>query len=128
MRNSSSRRSNGTKAHIWTCGTRLTGGSKACNGKNINEIALKRVSAKVLGLDEFDSNAFDEQIEKVIVIGDDILEFHFNDGKIISEKWEFNGRKEYWTEERKKERGEMLKKIWREKNGKKSNNNTSIIK
>ena len=128
MRNSRSRSSNGIKAHIWTCGTRLTGGSKACPGKNINENALKRVSAKVLGLDEFDSNAFDEQIEKIVVIGDDVLEFHFNDGRIISEKWEFNGRKEYWTEERKKERGEMLKKIWREKNGKKSNNNTSIIK
>lgn len=128
MRNSRSKNSDGIKAHIWTCGTRLTGGSKACPGKTINEIALKRVSAKVLGLDEFDSNAFDEQIKKVIVIGDDLLEFHFNDGKIISEKWEYNARKEYWTEEKRRERGEKLKKIWREKNDKKSNNNTSVIK
>lgn len=128
MRNSRSKNSDGIKAHIWTCGTRLTGGSKACPGKTINEIALKRVSAKVLGLDEFDSNAFDEQIKKVIVIGDDLLEFHFNDGKIISEKWEYNARKEYWTEEKRRERGEKLKKIWREKNDKKSNNDTSITK
>lgn len=128
MRNSRSKNSDGIKAHIWTCGTRLTGGSKACPGKTINEIALKRVSAKVLGLDEFDSNAFDEQIKKVIVIGDDLLEFHFNDGKIISEKWEYNARKEYWTEEKKKERAEKLRKMWREKNDKKSNNNTGIIK
>lgn len=128
MRNSRSKNSDGIKAHIWTCGTRLTGGSKACPGKTINEIALKRVSAKVLGLDEFDSNAFDEQIEKVIVVGDDLLEFHFNDGKIVSEKWEYNARKEYWTEEKKKERAEKLRKMWREKNDKKSNNNTSIIK
>lgn len=128
MRNSRSKNSDGIKAHIWTCGTRLTGGSKACPGKTINEIALKRVSAKVLGLDEFDSNAFDEQIEKVIVVGDDLLEFHFNDGKIVSEKWEYNARKEYWTEEKKKERAEKLRKMWREKNDKKSNNDTSIIK
>lgn len=128
MRNSRSKNSDGVKAHIWTCGTRLTGGAKACPGKTINEIALKRVSAKVLGLDEFDSKAFDEQIEKVIVIGDDLLEFHFNDGKIISEKWEYNARKEYWTEEKRKERGEKLKKSWRMKNDKESNNNTSIIK
>lgn len=128
MRNSRSKNSDGIKAHIWTCGTRLTGGSKACPGKTINEIALKRVSAKVLGLDEFDSDAFDEQIEKVIVIGDDLLEFYFNDGKIVSEKWEYNARKEYWTAEKKKERAENLRKIWREKNGKKGNNNTSIIK
>lgn len=128
MRNSRSKNSDGIKAHIWTCGTRLTGGSKACPGKTINEIALKRVSAKVLGLDEFDSNAFDEQIKKVIVIGDDSLEFHFNDGKIISEKWEYNARKEYWTEEKRRERGEKLKKSWRMKNDKKSNNDTSITK
>lgn len=128
MRNSRSKNSDGIKARIWTCGTRLTGGSKACPGKTINEIALKRVSAKVLGLDEFDSNAFDEQIKKVIVIGDDLLEFHFNDGKIISEKWEYNARKEYWTEEKRRERGEKLKKSWRMKNDKKSNNDTSITK
>ena len=128
MRNSRSKNSDGIKAHIWTCGSRLTGGAKACPGKNIHEIALKRVSAKVLGLDEFDSNAFDEQIEKVIVVGDDLLEFHFNDGKIVSEKWEYNARKEYWTEEKKKEKAEKLRKMWREKNDKKSNNNTSIIK
>ena len=128
MRNSRSKNSDGIKAHIWTCGTRLTGGSKACPGKTINEIALKRVSAKVLGLDEFDSNAFDEQIKKVIVIGDDLLEFHFNDGKIISEKWEYNARKEYWTEEKRRERGEKLKKSWRMKNDKKSNNDNSITK
>lgn len=128
MRNSRSKNSDGIKAHIWTCGTRLTGGSKACPGKTINEIALKRVSVKVLGLDEFDSNAFDEQIKKVIVIGDDLLEFHFNDGKIISEKWEYNARKEYWTEEKRRERGEKLKKSWRMKNDKKSNNDTSITK
>lgn len=128
MRNSRSKNSDRIKAHIWTCGTRLTGGSKACPGKTINEIALKRVSAKVLGLDEFDSNAFDEQIKKVIVIGDDLLEFHFNDGKIISEKWEYNARKEYWTEEKRRERGEKLKKSWRMKNDKKSNNDTSITK
>lgn len=128
MRNSRSKNSDGVKAHIWTCGTRLTGGSKACPGKTINEIALKRVSAKVLGLDEFDSNAFDEQIEKVIVVGDDLLEFHFNDGKVISEKWEYNARKEYWTEEKRRERGEKLKKSWRMKNDEKGNNNTSTIK
>lgn len=128
MRNSRTKNSEGIKSHIWTCGTRLTGGSKACPGKTINEIALKRVSAKVLGLEEFDSNAFDEQIEKVIVIGDDLLEFHFNDGKIINEKWEYNARKEYWTEEKRRERGEKLKKSWRMKNDKKSNNDTSITK
>ena len=66
--------------------------------------------------------------KKVIVIGDDLLEFHFNDGKIISEKWEYNARKEYWTEEKRRERGEKLKKSWRMKNDKKSNNDTSITK
>ena len=60
-------------------------------------------------------------------MGDDLLEFHFNDGKIVNEKWEFNGRKEYWTEERRKERGEKSKEMWRLKSDKESNSNTSDI-
>lgn len=123
MRNSRSKNSDGIKAHIWTCGTRLTGGSKACPGKTINEIALKRVSTKVLGLEEFDPEVFDELIEKVIVIGNDILEFHFNDGTVKQEKWEYNGKKESWTDERKKARSEKSKEMWRRKNEEKNNQN-----
>lgn len=123
MRNSRSKNSDGIKAHIWTCGTRLTGGSKACPGKTINEIALKRVSTKVLGLEEFAPEVFDELIEKVIVIGNDILEFHFNDGTVKQEKWEYNGKKESWTDERKKARSEKSKEMWRRKNEEKNNQN-----
>lgn len=123
MRNSRSKNSDGIKAHIWICGTRLTGGSKACPGKTINEIALKRVSTKVLGLEEFDPEVFDELIEKVIVIGNDILEFHFNDGTVKQEKWEYNGKKESWTDERKKARSEKSKEMWRRKNEEKNNQN-----
>lgn len=123
MRNSRSKNSDGIKAHIWTCGTRLTGGSKACPGKTINEIALKRVSTKVLGLEEFDPEVFDELIEKVIVIGNDILEFHFNDGTVKQEKWEYNGKKESWTDERKKARSEKSKEMWRRNNEEKNNQN-----
>ena len=123
MRNSRSKNSDGIKAHIWTCGTRLTGGSKACPGKTINEIALKRGSTKVLGLEEFDPEVFDELIEKVIVIGNDILEFHFNDGTVKQEKWEYNGKKESWTDERKKARSEKSKEMWRRKNEEKNNQN-----
>lgn len=126
MRNSRGKNKDIPKAHIWTCGTRLRNGSKECPGKTVNEIALKRVSSKVLGLDEFNPAVFDEQIEKVIVIGDDILEFHFNNGTIIQEKWEYNARKEYWTEERRKARGNKSKEMWRLRNDEKSNNDSSI--
>lgn len=123
MRNSRKKSKEGITTHIWTCGTRLNSNANACNGKNINEIALKRVSTKVLGLEEFDSKVFDELIEKVIVIGDDILEFHFNDGTIKQEKWEYNGKKESWTEERKKARSEKSKEMWRRKYEEKNNQN-----
>jgi len=123
MRNSRKKNKDGIIAHIWTCGTRLNNNANACNGKNINEIALKRVSTKALGLEEFDSKVFDELIEKVIVIGDDILEFHFNDGTIKQEKWEYNGKKESWTEERKKARNEKSKEMWRRKYEEKNNQN-----
>ncbi|HOO68040.1 MAG TPA: recombinase family protein, partial [Bacilli bacterium] len=50
MRNSRKKNKDGIIAHIWTCGTRLNSNANACNGKNINEIALKRASTKALGL------------------------------------------------------------------------------
>lgn len=123
MRNSRKKNKDGIVAHIWTCGTRMNGNANACKGKNINEIALKRVSTKVLGLEEFDPEVFDELIEKVIVIGNDILEFHFNDGTVKQEKWEYNGKKESWTDERKKARSEKSKEMWRRKNEEKNNQN-----
>ena len=123
MRNSRKKNKDGIVAHIWTCGTRMNSNANACKGKNINEIALKRVSTKVLGLEEFDPEVFDELIEKVIVIGNDILEFHFNDGTVKQEKWEYNGKKESWTDERKKARSEKSKEMWRRKNEEKNNQN-----
>lgn len=123
MRNSRKKNKDGIIAHIWTCGTRLNSNANACNGKNINEIALKRASTKALGLEEFDPEVFDELIEKVIVIEDDILEFHFNDGTIKQEKWEYNGKKESWTEERRKARSEKSKEMWRQRNEENNNQN-----
>lgn len=122
-RNSRKKNKDGIIAHIWTCGTRLNSNANACNGKNINEIALKRASTKALGLEEFDPEVFDELIEKVIVIEDDILEFHFNDGTIKQEKWEYNGKKESWTEERRKARSEKSKEMWRQRNEENNNQN-----
>ena len=123
MRNSRKKNKDGIIADIWTCGTRLNSNANACNGKNINEIALKRASTKALGLEEFDPEVFDELIEKVIVIEDDILEFHFNDGTIKQEKWEYNGKKESWTEERRKARSEKSKEMWRQRNEENNNQN-----
>ena len=123
MRNSRKKNKDGIVAHIWTCGTRMNGNANEKKKKNINEIALKRVSTKVLGLEEFDPEVFDELIEKVIVIGNDILEFHFNDGTVKQEKWEYNGKKESWTDERKKARSEKSKEMWRRKNEEKNNQN-----
>ena len=48
---------------------------------------LQKVSAQVLGLEEFDEEVFLDQIEKIVVNGKDELIFHFYDGQIVPQKW-----------------------------------------
>ena len=67
---------------------------------------LKKYSAIVLGLEEFDEDVFLEEIEKILVRGKDELIFHFHDGQVINQKWESSARKDAWSEERREAWGE----------------------
>ena len=60
---------------------------------------LQKVSAQVLGLEEFDEEVFLDQIEKIVVNGKDELIFHFHDGEIITQHWESTARTDWWTPE-----------------------------
>lgn len=96
----------------WICLTKSEKGAKYCSAKIIPEVELKLTSCKVLGLDEFDADTFDSQIEKIVPIGTDILEFHFYDGKVVKKEWHSHARTRSWTEERRKQWGEQIKKRW----------------
>lgn len=55
---------------------------------------------------------FDKKIEKIIPIGDDLLEFYFYDGIIIKQEWHSHARTRCWDNVRRKEWGVQIKKRW----------------
>lgn len=98
--------------YVWICRTKSEKGAKYCSAKIIPEKELQIASSKVLGIEEFDSNLFDEKVEKIIPIGDDLLEFYFYDGTIIKQEWHSHARTRCWDDVRRKEWGVQIKKRW----------------
>lgn len=98
----------------WICLTQSEKGPKACCSKIVPEYEIKLAASQVLQLENFDSDVFDKQIEKVVPIGEDILEFHFYDGKVVKQEWHSHARTRCWTEERKKKWGQEIKKRWKD--------------
>ena len=85
--------------YIWTCQTKDRKGVSECSAKNIPEKILQGVCAQVLGLEEFDEDIFLDQVEKVVVNGQDELLFYLHDGKVIHKHWKSTARKDWWTPE-----------------------------
>lgn len=109
-RHSGKRNTAGEVYYIWTCQTKSQKGASACPSKNIPEKMLQNTTAEVLGLAEFDEDAFSQQIEEVIVIGDDTLIFRFYDGHEVTTKWQSTAKTDWWTDERRKLWGERHKR------------------
>lgn len=100
--------------YSWICQTKSKLSSKVCDAKTIPEYELKFASKEVLGLEEFDSDTFDKEIEKVIVIGNDMLEYHFNDGRVVLKEWHSHARTRCWDSKRREEWGEEIKRRWKD--------------
>lgn len=113
--------------YTWVCRTKSDKGSAYCNNsKNIPENELKRICAEVLNIQEFDEDIFKIKINKIVVIGEDVLEFHFYDGNIMKIKWESLARTSSWSAARRKAWGEYQSKVQKGvKKHAKSYNNTS---
>ena len=111
--------------YVWVCLTKSEKGAKFCGAKVIPEEELKIASCKVLELDVFAPDLFDSTIEKIIPIGDDMLEFYFYDGRIIKQEWHSHARQRGWTEERKRTTIEKRRKTMEaKKNGEKCKSNS----
>ena len=67
---------------------------------------LKKYIARALDLDEFDEYIFTEDVEKVVVKGQDELIIHFYDGQILTQKWKSTARTDCWTDDRREAWGE----------------------
>lgn len=57
-----------------------------CNNINYADFQLRRISASILGLSEFKENVFERSIEKIVVLEDGSLEYHFYEGR--TETWQ----------------------------------------
>lgn len=87
--------------HHWNCRTYLTKGKDACPAKKVPEDVLYRLSAEVLGLDEFDADVFNSKITAIRAEKDNTLVFIFTDGKETVKRWQYRSRAESWTDEMK---------------------------
>jgi len=88
--------------HAWICSTYNLKGKAYCQkAKRIPEQVLLAEAAKVLGLKEFDEDAFKKKIEKIVVPEANKLEFHLSNGTITNTGWRDRSRSESWTDEMK---------------------------
>ncbi len=52
-----------------------------CNAKHVSDCNLRTVSAYIMGTEEFDSTAFEQQVKEILVLEDGSMTFHFYDGR-----------------------------------------------
>lgn len=69
----------------WRC----SGKSKVrteCGGRDFQDSDIRKVSAYMMGMEEFDGAAFSEAVDHITALEDGSLEFYFNDGR--AERWQ----------------------------------------
>lgn len=84
---------------FWNCSTYLSKGATACRCSQIPEPLLYSITAEVLGLEEFDSAAFESKITVIEAHDDNTLVFCFTDGTQAVKRWQHRSRSESWTPE-----------------------------
>lgn len=57
-----------------------------CHNVNHADFKLRRISAAILGLEEFDEAEFERQIKEIIAAPDGSLEYHFQEGR--TQRWQ----------------------------------------
>ena len=85
----------------WVCGSSKTKNGK-CKAMEIQEYILRQKCAEALGLEEFDEDAFAEQVEVITVPEQGVLNFHMTDGIEKTLTWVSTAKKDAWTPEARK--------------------------
>lgn len=68
----------GTYVH-WRCAGKSKAGTECC-GKDLADFNIRKVSAYIMGMEEFDGAEFEKQIECITALEDGSLEYHFKEG------------------------------------------------
>ncbi|MBQ4101024.1 MAG: zinc ribbon domain-containing protein [Oscillospiraceae bacterium] len=100
---------NGKKG--WNCSTYQQQGKNICHTKQIPEEELYRLSKEVLGIDEFNSDMFENKITAITATKDNSLIFTLTNGETIVKRWLPRNRSNSWTDEmREKARQRMVER------------------
>jgi len=85
----------------WACPTYIKRGKDQCGAKRIPEEILKAKCVEVLGIAEYNADAFIAKVVAINVPEDGVLIFIFKDGSEQTVAWEHRSRRESWTAEMK---------------------------
>lgn len=108
---STSRRRKEGKYRAFTCARRKEGKKPDCDSVSLSEFYLRDLTKKVLNLDEFDEDKFNENIKMIEVYSKDkIVVKLFNGSDIVMDNLNlYSGGK--WTEEMKRKQSDLMKRI-----------------
>lgn len=73
------------KYTYWRC----SGKSKErteCSGRDFQDSDIRKVSAYLMGMEDFDGDEFEKQVQELVAFEDGSLEIHFYDGR--AERWQ----------------------------------------
>ena len=95
---------------VWICSTYNTKGKKYCpTAKQIPEDKLYAACCEVLDISDFDEDIFQSEIQQIIVPAPNQLEFIFHNGTTKTVEWQDRSRSESWTEEKRRQAGQISK-------------------
>lgn len=84
---------------FWHCSTYMKKGKKFCQAKRIPDEVIHRLTADVLGIDDYDEKLLDSRITLIQAEQDRRIVFHTVTGEKIVKQWELPSRSESWTPE-----------------------------
>jgi DNA invertase Pin-like site-specific DNA recombinase len=95
---------------FWICGSRKKKGGRCPVGGSINHENLKKACNAVLGLAEFDEDAFHDEVDFINVPERNVLEFHLKSGEVVTKDCPNTGHKDCWTPEYRAKTSEKRRK------------------
>ena len=100
--------SNGNRHRLWVCKRTTHGHAAECNGRRIPDKTVKAKFIEVYGA-ECDEAKMAELVSKIVISGENMIEYHFKDGGVASAEWELTGNRDHWTDEERLKRSKYLK-------------------
>ena len=84
---------------FWACGSHKLKG-RNCGAKgSIPQTVLVKECTEILGLEDFDEQAFLDQVEKIVVPAYHVMVFCMKNGRKITRHWVSTAKKDCWTDE-----------------------------